>query len=101
MLELKKQENQQELNKEWLEDRRLELSGLLGQFLKQEKEREFMAKGLLVKMEEQKEQDQAMFWLVQFQVSFLFLFLLVLRLEYYLSGCYKKNRWPYESTKVC
>ena len=78
MLELKKQENQQELNKEWLEDRRLELSGLLGQFLKQEKEREFMAKGLLVKMEEQKEQDQAMFWLVQFQVSFLFLFLLVL-----------------------
>lgn len=101
MLELKKQENQQELNKEWLEDRRLELSGLLGQFLKQEKEREFMAKGLLVKMEEQREQDQATFWLVQFQVSFLFLFLRVSRLDYYISGCYKKNRWPYGSTKVC
>ena len=73
MLELKKQESEQELNKEWLEDRRLELSGLLGQFLKEEKEREKMAKGLLVKMEEQKEQDQAMFWLVQFQVWFYLL----------------------------
>ena len=73
MLELKKQESEQELNKEWLEDRRLELSGLLGQFLKEEKEREKIAKGLLVKMEEQKEQDQAMFWLVQFQVWFYLL----------------------------
>jgi len=67
-LELKKQETDQEINKEWLEDRRLELSGLLGQFLKQETEREGMAKMLLGKMEDQREQDQATFWLVQFQV---------------------------------
>lgn len=68
-MEIKKQQVDKEQNKEWLEDRRLELSGLLGQFLKQETEREAMAMALLGKMQDQREQDQATFWLVQFQVK--------------------------------
>jgi hypothetical protein len=66
---LKKQDLDKELNQEWLEDRRLELSGLLGQFIKQETEREHMAQELVIQMENQREQDQATFWLVQFQVK--------------------------------
>ena len=67
---------------EWLEERRLALSELLGTFLKQEKERNEQMHALMIKMDEQvthlnylknlinlkkREQDQAMFWLVQFQ----------------------------------
>jgi len=66
-LEQKKRQFEDEETADWLEQRRLELSEMLGVFLKQEKERELLAQELLVKMNEQREQDQAMFWLVQFQ----------------------------------
>ena len=64
-LEQKKRQYEDEETADWLEQRRLELSEMLGVFLKQEKERELLAQELLVKMNEQREQDQAMFWLVQ------------------------------------
>ena len=64
-LEQKKRQFEDEETADWLEQRRLELSEMLGVFLKQEKERELLAQELLVKMNEQREQDQAMFWLVQ------------------------------------
>ena len=69
-LERKKRKFEDEESRDWLVERRLELSSLLGNFLKQEKEREKMTKDLLIKMNEQREQDQAMFWLVQFQFGF-------------------------------
>lgn len=66
-LEQKKRQFEDEETAYWLEQRRLELSEMLGVFLKQEKEKELLAQELLNKMNEQREQDQAMFWLVQFQ----------------------------------
>ena len=66
-LEQKQRLFEDEATADWLEERRLELSSLLGSFIKKEKEREQMSAELLIKMDQQKEQDQSMFWLVQFQ----------------------------------
>ena len=50
-MQRKEQDDQASL--EWLEERRLQLSELLGTFLKQEKERSHQTNELLIKMDQQ------------------------------------------------
>lgn len=52
-LEVQRREKDDAASLEWLEDRRLQLSEMLGIFLKQEKEREQETKELVVKMDQQ------------------------------------------------
>ena len=52
---MQRKEQDDEASLEWLEERRLQLSELLGTFLKQEKERSQQTKELLVKMDQQVE----------------------------------------------
>ena len=52
-LEVQRREKDDAASLEWLEERRLHLSEMLGTFLKQEKEREQQTKELVIKMDQQ------------------------------------------------
>ena len=52
-LEVQRREKDDAASLEWLEERRLHLSEMLGTFLKQEKEREQQTKDLVIKMDQQ------------------------------------------------